>query len=80
MNLLLLFQVNCVLCVLYYSVCFVVHYPVQNMCRTTDLIPCVGHYNLASELDLPVCDYVDVENIEELRPNKNDLSIIQLNI
>ena len=50
------------------------------MCGTTDLVPCVGHYNLSSELDLPVCDYVDVENIKGLRPHKNDLSILQLNI
>ena len=39
-----------------------------------------GHYNLSLELDLPACDYVDVEQLEGLRPNKYDLSVLQLNI
>ena len=80
MKLLLLFQYNCVLCVLYY-LCFLdVMCISQTMCGTTDIVPGVGHYNLSSELDLPACDYVEVEQLEGLRPCKNDLSVLQLNI
>ena len=50
------------------------------MCGTTDIVPGVGLYNLSSELDLPACDYVEVEQLEGLRPYKNDLSVLQLNI
>ena len=80
MKLLLMFQFNFVLCVLYYLCCFDVNCTSQNMCGTTDIVLGVGHYNLSSELDLPVCDYVDVEQLEGLRPYKNDLSVLQLNI
>ena len=77
---LLMFQFNCVLFALYYLCCFDVNCTLQNMCGSIDLVPGVGCYNLSSELDLPVCDYVDVEQLEELRPHKNDLSVLQLNI
>ena len=50
------------------------------MCRVTDLVPIEGHYNLSSELEIPLCDYRDVDRLDEFRPNKNDLSIMQLNI
>ena len=80
MKLLLLFQFNCVLCVLYYLCCFDVKYISQNMCGTTDIVPGVGHYNLSSELNLPACDYVEVEQLEGLRLYKNDLNVLQLNI
>ena len=50
------------------------------MCGTANIVPGAGHYNLSSELDLPACDYVDVEQLEGLRPNKYDLSVLQLNI
>ena len=80
MKLLLLFQSNCVLCVLYYLCCFDVNCTSQNMCGTANIVPGEGHYNLSSELDLPACDYVDVEQLEGLRPNKYDLSVLQLNI
>ena len=52
----------------------------QNMCGTTDIVPGVGLYNLSSEINLPACDYVEVEQLEGLRPYKNDLSVLQLNI
>ena len=80
MKLLLLFQFNCVLCVLYYFCGFDVNCTSQNMCGMADIVPGVGHYNLSSELDLPACDYVDVEQLEGLRPHKSDLSVLQLNI
>ena len=80
MKLLLLFQFNCVLCVLYYLCFYDIKCISQNMCGTTDIVPGVGHYNLSSELDLPACDYVEVEQLEGLRPYKNDLSVLQLNI
>ena len=37
-------------------------------------------YNLSSELELPLCDYIDIEDLEGLKPHKNDLSVLQLNI
>ena len=80
MKLLLLFQFNCVLCVLYYLCCFAVNCTSQNMCGIANLVEGKGHNNLSSELDLPACDYVDVEQLEGLRPNKYDLSVLQLNI
>ena len=80
MKLLLLFQFNCVLCVLYYLCCFAVNCTSQNMCGIANLVDGEGHYNLSSELDLPACDYVDVEQLEGLRPNKYDISVLQLNI
>ena len=36
-------------------------------------------YNLSSELELPVCDYIDVEHLKGLRPRKSDLSVLHLN-
>ena len=50
------------------------------MCGIANIAPDEGYYNLSSELDLPTCDYVDVEQLEGLRPNKYDLSVLQLNI
>ena len=50
------------------------------MCGIANIAPGEGHYNLSSELNLPTCDYVDVEQLEGLRPNKYDLSVLQLNI
>ena len=50
------------------------------MCGIANLVDGEGHCNLSSELDLPACDYVDVEQLEGLRPNKYDLSVLQLNI
>ena len=75
-----LFQFNCVLCVLCYLCCFNVNCTSQNMCGKTNIALDEGYYNLSSELDLPTCDYVDVEQLEGLRPNKYDLSVLQLNI
>ena len=80
MKLSLLFQFNCVLCVLYYPCYFDINRTSQNMCGIANIAPGEGHYNLSSELDLPTCDYVDVEQLEGLRPNKYDLSVLQLNI
>ena len=80
MKLSLLFQFNCVLCVLCYLCCFDINRTSQNMCGIANIAPGEGHYNLSSELDLPTCDYVDVEQLEGLRPNKYDLSVLQLNI
>ena len=80
MKFLLLFQYNCVLCVLYYLCFLVAKCPSQNMFGTTDIVPGVGNYNLSSELDLPACDYVEVEQLAGLRPCKNDLSVLQLNV
>ena len=50
------------------------------MCGIANIALGEGHYNLSSELDLPACDYVDIEQLEGLRPNKYDLSVLQLNI
>ena len=50
------------------------------MCGIANIALDEGYYNLSSELDLPTCDYVDVEQLEGLRPNKYDLSVLQLNI
>ena len=50
------------------------------MCRTTNLVPSDGHCNISSELEIPLCDYIDGDRLDEVKPNKNDLSIMQLNI
>ena len=80
MKFLLLFQYNCVLCVLYYLCFLVAKCHLQHMCGAIDIVSGVGHYDLTSELDLPACDYVEVEQLVGLRPCKNDLSVLQLNI
>ena len=36
--------------------------------------------NIFTETGLTQCDYVDLDSINELKPTKNDLSIMQLNI
>ena len=36
--------------------------------------------NMTTEMGLTQCDYVDFDLINELKPTKNDLSIMQLNI
>ena len=36
--------------------------------------------NIFTEMGLTQCDYVDFDSINELKPTKNDLSIMQLNI
>ena len=36
--------------------------------------------NIFTETGLTQCDYVDFDSINELKPTKNDLSIMQLNI
>ena len=54
-----------------------------NMCRVsrvTNLVPNMGHYNLSSVLEIPTCDYIDIDRLDEVKPNKNYLSIMQLNI
>ena len=50
------------------------------MCKLSDAISETENYNLSSELELPLCDYVDVEQLKGLRPRKSDLSVLQLNI
>ena len=52
----------------------------HNMYRLSDAISETDYYNLSSELELPLCDYVDVEQLKGLRPHKSDLSVLQLNI
>ena len=52
----------------------------HKMCKLSDAISETENYNLSSELKLPLCDYVDVEQLEGLRPHKSDLSVLQLNI
>ena len=39
-----------------------------------------SQYDLREELGVFDCNYQDMENLEELKPKKNDLGIIQLNI
>ena len=39
-----------------------------------------SQYDLREELGLFDCNYQDIENLEELKPKKNDIGIIQLNI
>ena len=50
------------------------------MYKLSDTISETDHYNLSSELDLPLCDYIDVEQLKGIRPHKSDLSVLQLNI
>ena len=61
MKLSLLFQSNCVLCVLCYLCCFDINRTSQKMFGIANTAQGEDHYNLSSELDLPTCDYVDVE-------------------
>ena len=37
-------------------------------------------YSMCTELGMPLCDYLDVNSLLEMRPTKHDLSVMQLNI
>ena len=52
----------------------------HKMYKLSDASSETDHYNLSSELELPLCDYIDVEQLKGLRPRKSDLSVLQLNI
>ena len=66
--------------VLHYLCYFAVICTLQKMYRLANNTPEENYYNLSSELDLPSCDYVEVEQLEGLRPHENGLSVLQLNI
>ena len=77
----ILFTVTlCLLCSLLCIYNYVVPCRNSTMCRVTNLVPSNSRYNISSELEIPLCDYIDVDHLDEVRPNKNDLSIMQLNI
>ena len=69
-----------VLTVLHYFCYCDVTCTLQNMYGLVDIIPEADCYNLSSKLDLAICDYADVEQLEGLRPHKSDLIVLQLNI
>ena len=49
------------------------------MCRATDC-SVDSNYDLGTELGLASCDYLGCDDTDRIRPGKNDLSIMQLNI
>ena len=66
----------CVLCFLFI---IVNSSSLANMCKA-EICSDIVTYDLVNELGLKCCDYLDNENASKIKPGKNDLSIIEINI
>ena len=66
--------------ILHYLCYFAVICTLQKMYKLANNSTDENCYNFSSELDLPLCDYVEVEQLEGLRPQENEFSVLQLNI